>query len=126
MRFATALLLGIGFASSALAQTPAADAIKGKWMAKTSGCGDTTMTIRSVAANGVVDGTIECPKMKAVVQIGEKLITGKQMAGKFDGTNLNIEGTSSYTHVKLQDGKLVGQASAGPSAPRTDVTYVRQ
>lgn len=116
--------IGLCFvATTAWAQSPD---IRGRWLAKTAGCDDLIMTINAQAANGVIEGTIDCTKQKLVGPFGEKLIQGKQMSGKFDGADLNIEGSvGNYTRLKMENGKLVGYTAA-PGLGRTGVTYVRQ
>ena len=50
------------------------------------------------------------------------MIAGRQLAGKFDGTYVNIEGPQSLTSVRLVDGsKLVGFAYGGPGLGTTPV-----
>ena len=100
--------------------------IKGRWIGKTMGCGDLNLKITSLSENGVIEGTIECTKTRQSAPFGDKLIAGKQMAGKFDGVRLAIEGAQSYTRVKLEGGKLVGYTSGGSGLPRTEVTFVKQ
>lgn len=110
-------------ATTAWAQAPD---IKGKWLTKTSACDDLIMTITAQAPNGVIEGNINCTKPGISGPFGEKMIQGKQMSGKFDGSDVNIEAsTGGYTRLRLEGGKLVGY-TAGGGMPRVGVTYVRQ
>ena len=103
----------IGFClitTTVLAQTPD---LRGQWVTKTAPCDDLIITITAQAPNGVIEGTQNCTKQPIKVPFGEQIIRGKQMSGKFDGTNVNIESsTGSYTRLKLESGKLVGSTSS--------------
>lgn len=118
---ATSIALSLA-AATASAQAPD---IKGRWVGRTSGCDDLVITVSNQAPNGVIEGTIYCTRTGLGAPFGEKLIQGKQMSGKFDGTNLSLEGTRGYTRAKLEGGKLVGH-TAGGGLPRTEVTLVKQ
>lgn len=108
-----------------LAQTPAD--IQGSWVAKTAGCGDLKLRITGQSRSGVITGTVECVRTGQAARFGPQLIAGRQMAGKFDGTYVNIEGAQSLTSVKLVEGpKLVGFAYGGPASGTTPVAFVKR
>jgi len=107
-----------------LAQTPAD--IKGNWVAKSEGCGDLKLEINSQSTSGILTGRMECVRTGQAVPFGQKLIAGKQMAAKFDGTYLNIEGPQSLTSVKFEASKLVGFAYSGLGLGTTPVVFVKQ
>jgi len=107
-----------------LAQTPAV--IKGNWVAKSEGCGDLILKITSQSKSGILTGRMECVRTAQAAPFGQKLIAGKQMAAKFDGTYVNIEGTQSLTSVKLEGTKLVGFAYGGPGLGATPVAFTKQ
>ena len=125
-RFALACAIAyVTSADVALAQT--ATSIQGNWVAKTGDCGDLNLRIASQSRSGVITGTIECVRTGQVTRFGQQLIAGKQMAGKFDGTVVNIEGPQSLTSVKLvEDRKLVGFAYGGPGLGTTPVAFVKR
>lgn len=115
----------VACADAALAQT--ATSIQGNWVAKTGDCGDLNLRIASQSRSGVITGTMECVRTGQVSRFGQQLIAGKQMAGKFDGTVVNIEGPQSLTSVKLvEDRKLVGFAYGGPGLGTTPVAFVKR
>jgi hypothetical protein len=122
------LACAIAYVTSAdvvLAQT--ATSIQGNWVAKTGDCGDLNLKIASQSRSGVITGTMECVRTGQVTRFGQQLIAGKQMAGKFDGTVVNIEGPQSLTSVKLvEDRKLVGFAYGGPGLGTTPVAFVKR
>jgi len=107
-----------------LAQTPAV--IKGNWVAKSEGCGDLILKITSQSKSGILTGRMECVRTAQAAPFGQKLIAGKQMAAKFDGTYVNIEGAQSLTSVKLEGTKLVGFAYGGPGLGATPVAFTKQ
>ena len=107
-----------------LAQTPAD--IKGNWVAKSEGCGDLKLKITSQSKSGVLTGRMECVRTGQAMPFGQKLIAGKQMAAKFDGTYVNIEGPQSLTSVKFEGTRLVGFAYGGPGLSTTPVAFVKQ
>jgi hypothetical protein len=108
-----------------LAQT--ATSIQGNWVAKTGDCGDLKLRIASQSRSGVITGTMECVRTGQVTHFGQQSIAGKQMAGKFDGTLVNIEGPQSLTSIKLvEDRKLVGFAYGGPGLGTTPLAFVKQ
>jgi hypothetical protein len=100
--------------------------IKGNWVAKTAGCGDLKLKVTSQSQSGVITGTVECVRTGQAAPFGQRLIAGKQMAGKFDGTYVNIEGPQSLTSVKLEGTRLVGFAYGGPGLGTTPVAFVKQ
>lgn len=107
-----------------LAQTPAD--IKGNWVAKSEGCGDLKLKITSQSKSGVLTGKMECVRTGQAAPFGQQLIAGKQMAAKFDGTYVNIEGPQSLTSVKFEGTMLVGFAYGGPGLSTTPVAFVKQ
>ena len=108
-----------------LAQT--ATNIQGNWVAKTADCGDLNLKITGQSRSGVITGTMECVRTGQAARFGQQLIAGRQMAGKFDGTYVNIEGPQSLTSVKLVEGrKLVGFAYGGPDLGTTPVAFVKR
>jgi hypothetical protein len=107
-----------------LAQAP--PDIKGNWVAKTAGCGDLKLRIISQSQSGIITGSVLCGRTGEAQSFGQKLIAGKQMAGKFDGTYLNIEGSQSLTSVKFDGTRLVGFAYGGPGLGTTPVAFVKQ
>jgi len=107
-----------------LAQAP--PNIKGNWVAKTAGCGDLKLKITSQSQSGIVGGSVVCARTGEIQSFGQKMIAGKQMAGKFDGTYLNIEGSQSLTSVKFDGNRLVGFAYGGPGSGTTPVAFVKQ
>ena len=108
-----------------LAQT--ATNIQGNWVAKTADCGDLNLKITGQSRSGVITGTMECVRTGQAARFGQQLIAGRQMAGKFDGTYVNIEGPQSLTSVKLvEGGKLVGFAYGGPDLGTTPVAFVKR
>jgi len=107
-----------------LAQTPAD--IKGNWVAKSEGCGDLKLKITSQSKSGILTGRMECVRTGQAAPFGQKLIAGKQMAAKFDGTYVNIEGPQSLTSVKFEGTRLVGFAYGGPGSSTTPVAFVKQ
>jgi hypothetical protein len=109
----------------ARAQTPTN--IQGNWVAKTADCGDLNLRIAGQSRSGVITGSMECVRTGQAARFGQNLIAGKQIAGKFDGTYVNIEGPQSLTSVKLVEGrKLVGFAYGGPSLGTTPVAFVKR
>jgi hypothetical protein len=106
------------------AQTPTD--IKGNWVAKSEGCGDLKLEITSQSKSGILTGRMECVRTGRAVPFGQKLIAGKQMAAKFDGTYVNIEGPQSLTSVKFEGTSLVGFAYGGPGLGTTPVAFVKQ
>lgn len=115
----------VASADAALAQT--ATSIQGNWVAKTGDCGDLNLKIASQSRSGVITGTMECARTGQVTRFGQQLIAGKQMAGKFDGTVVNIEGAQSLTSVRLvEDRKMVGFAYGGPGLGTTPVAFVKK
>ena len=84
------------------------------WVAKSEGCGDLKLEITSQSKSGILTGRMECVRTGRTVPFGQKLIAGKQMAAKFDGTYVSIEGPQSLTSVKVEGSKLVGFACSGP------------
>ena len=109
----------------ARAQTPTN--IQGNWVAKTADCGDLNLRIAAQSRSGVITGSMECVRTGQAARFGQNVIAGKQMAGKFDGTYVNIEGPQSLTSVKLVGGrKLVGFAYGGPSLGTTPVAFVKR
>jgi hypothetical protein len=107
-----------------LAQAPAD--IKGIWVAKTAGCGDLKLKITSQTQSGVITGSMECVRTGQTASFGQKLIAGKQMAAKFDGTYVNIEGPQSLTSVKLEGTKMMGFSYGGPGLGTAPVAFVKQ
>ena len=107
-----------------LAQAPAV--IKGNWVAKSEGCGDLILKITSQSKSGILTGRMECVRTAQAAPFGQKLIAGKQMAAKFDGTYVNIEGAQSLTSVKLEGTKLVGFAYGGPGLGTNPVAFTKQ
>ena len=69
---------------------------------------------------------MECARTSQAAPFGQKLIAGKQLAGKFDGTYVNIEGAQSLTSVRLEGARLVGFAYGGPRLGTAPVTFVKQ
>ena len=122
------LACAIAYAASAdagLAQT--APSIQGNWVAKTGDCGDLKLRIASQSRSGVITGTMECVRTGQVTHFGQQSIAGKQLAARFDGTLVNIEGPQSLTSIKLvEDRKLVGFAYAGPGLGTTPVAFLKQ
>lgn len=105
----------------------AATNIQGKWVAKTADCGDLNLKITGQSRSGVITGTVECVRTGQAARFGQQLIAGRQMAGRFDGTYVNIEGPQSLTSVKLvEGGKLVGFAYGGPDLGTTPVAFVKR
>jgi hypothetical protein len=101
--------------------------IQGNWVAKTDECGDLKLRIAGQSRAGVVTGTMECVRTGQAVRFGQQMIAGKQLAGKFDGTYLNIEGAQSLTSMRLVDGrKLVGFAYSGPGLGTTPVSFSKR
>jgi hypothetical protein len=124
-RFVVACAIScISSADIALAQT--SSNIQGNWVAKTADCGDLNLKITSQARSGVITGSLECVRTGQAVRFGQKLIAGKQMAGKFDGTYVNIEGPQCLTSVKLEGRNLVGFAYGGPTLGTTPVAFVKR
>jgi len=125
-RFVLACALAcVATADVGLAQT--ATSLQGNWVAKTGDCGDLRLKIASQSRAGVITGTMECVRTGQVARFGQQVIAGKQLAGKFDGTLVNIEGPQSLTSVRLvEDRKLVGFAYGGPGLGTTPVAFVKQ
>ena len=111
-------------AGTTLAQAP--PNIKGNWVAKTAGCDDLKLKITSQSQSGVITGSMECVRTRQVSALGQKVIAGKQLAAKFDGTYVNIEGPQSLTSVKWEGTKLVGFAYGGPGLGTIPVAFVKQ
>jgi hypothetical protein len=107
-----------------LAQAPAD--IKGNWVAKSEGCGDLKLKIASQSKSGILTGRMECVRTGQAVTFGQTLVAGKQLAAKFDGTYVNIEGPQSLTSLKFEGTKLVGFAYGGPGLGTTPVAFVKQ
>lgn len=107
-----------------LAQAPAD--IKGNWVANSESCGDLKLKIISQSKSGILTGRMECARTGQTASFGQRLIAGKQMAGKFDGTYVNIEGPQSLTSVKFEGTRLVGFAYGGPALGTTPVAFVKQ
>lgn len=108
-----------------LAQTPTN--LQGNWVAKTADCGELNLRITGQSRSGVVTGTIECVRTGQAARFGPQLVAGRQMAGKFDGTYVNIEGPQSLTSVRLvEDRKLVGFAYNGPGLGTASVAFVKR
>jgi hypothetical protein len=123
-RFVVACAIScISSADIALAQT--STNIQGNWVAKTADCGDLNLKI-TIQARSVITGSMECVRTGQAVRFGQKLTAGKQMAGKFDGTYVNIEGPQSLTSVKLEGRNLVGFANGGPTLGTTPVAFVKR
>jgi hypothetical protein len=96
-------------------------------VAKTADCGDLNLKISSQSRSGVITGTLECVKTGQAARFGQQMISGTQMAGKFDGTYVSIEGHQSLTSVKLVEGrKLVGFAYAGPGLGTTPIAFLKR
>jgi hypothetical protein len=111
-------------ADVALAQAP--PDLKGSWVAKTAGCGDLRLRIVAQSRSGIITGTLVCLRTGQAASFGQRLIAGKQMSGKFDGTYVNIEGPQSLTSVKWDGTRLVGFAYDGPGLGTTPVAFVKQ
>jgi len=107
-----------------LAQAPAD--IKGNWVAKSEGCGDLKLKITSQSKSGILTGRMECARTGQAANFGQTLVAGKQMAAKFDGTYVNIEGPQSLTSLKIEGTRLVGFAYGGPGLGTTPVAFVKQ
>ena len=88
---------------------------QGIWVAKTADCGELNLLITSQSRSGAITDSKECVRTGQATRFGQTSIAGKQLAGKFDGTYVNIEGPQSLTSLKLGEGrKLVGFAYGGP------------
>ncbi len=64
---------------------------------------------------------MECVKTGQATRFGQTSIAGKQLAGKFDGTFVNIEGPQSLTSLMLEGRKLAGFAYGRPSLGTTSI-----
>jgi hypothetical protein len=125
-RFVLACAIACGTSADVLLAQTTTD-IQGSWVAKTADCGDLNLRITGQSRSGVITGTMECVRTGQAARFGQQLIAGKQMAGKFDGTYVNIEGPQSLTSVKLVEGrKLVGFSYGGPHLGTTPVAFVKR
>ena len=111
-------------ADIALAQTPTN--LQGIWVAKTADCGDLNLKIIGQSRSGAITGSMECVRTGQATRFGQTSIAGKQLAGKFDGTYVNIEGPQSLTSLKLEGRKLVGFAYGGPSLGTTPMAFAKR
>jgi len=126
LRFFLACAIACGTSADVLLAQTTTD-IQGSWVAKTADCGDLNLRITGQSRSGVITGTMECVRTGQAARFGQQEIAGKQMAGKFDGTYVNIEGPQSLTSVKLVEGrKLVGFAYGGPHLGTTPVAFVKR
>jgi hypothetical protein len=125
-RFVVACAMACVAPTGVLLGQPATD-IQGNWVAKTDECGDLHLRITGQSHSGVITGTMECVRTGQAARFGQQLIAGKQLAGKFDGTYVNIEGPESLTSMKLVEGrKLVGFAYGGPGLGTTPVAFQKR
>ena len=126
LRFVLACAIACGTSADVLLAQTTTD-IQGSWVAKTADCGDLNLRITGQSRSGVITGTMECVRTGQAARFGQQVIAGKQMAGKFDGTYVNIEGPQSLTSVKLVEGrKLVGFAYGGPHLGTMPVAFVKR
>lgn len=120
-------------AARAVAQTPvptpsaqlaANDALKGRWVGEVPLCGTVTIVIASIAPDGSLSGSVDCPQQKMLVAIGDRSIDGQQLKGMLRGTGFSLEGMKTFTEVSFDGGRLSGFVIA-PFAGRRPVSFAR-
>src|SRR3982074_3518151 len=115
-------LLSSLIACSALAQVPA-DQLKGTWSGVTNLCGPSKLNFVSVEANGIVQGTFECPKRNIVFVLGEKTEFNKSMAATLRGQKLDIVGANDTGFQFVLNGKELNGFGLGGPGTKNPMTF---